>query len=181
MEEKDIILELDSTGFIMYSDFAVKHLKNGEDYLSDYYSDPKNVAKEVNAGQIVGLCTVMSGKYILRIRKGYPCDELRDNTKIKQCLHIKVRGGCIYIRDLYDLVFWEDECTDSQTIKIEDGYYTILLVGNKPNSGWYGDNQIIYVHFIRNEQFAETEFKGIPYFMETGKRANHPLLKIRTL
>ena len=126
MEEKDIFLEITGMGFIVYADFAVKKIKKGEDFLSAHYQRPEDVAKEVNEGRIIGICTGTPGTYILKVREGFPCDELSDNTKLKRRLSIKVKGGCIHIKDLYDLMDWDDVCDDSQTVKMDDGFYTIL-------------------------------------------------------
>lgn len=179
MEEKDIILEIAGMGFIVYADFAVQKIKKGEDFLSEHYQRPEDVAKEVNAGRILGVCTGSPGTYILKVREGVPCDELSDNTKLKRRLSIKVKGGCIHFRDLYDLMDWDETCDEKQNVKMDDGFYTILLAGNIPNSGWRGDNQVIYMHFIKDREFSETEYKGVPNFIQAGKRAILPPLQNR--
>lgn len=43
MEEKDIFLETRGLGFIIYSDFAVKKIKRGENYLAAHYWNPSDV------------------------------------------------------------------------------------------------------------------------------------------
>lgn len=176
MEEKDIIIKIAGMGFIIYSDFAVERIKKGENFLGAHYWKPEDVAKEVNSGKILGVCTGDPGTYILKVREGFPCDELIDNTKLKRRLSIKIKGGHIHIRDLYVLMDWDDVCDDSQTIQIDDGYYTILLAGNIPNTGWRGDNQVIYMYFIKDERFMETQYKGVPDFIEAGRRAILPPL-----
>ena len=52
MEGKDIILDLEGMGFIIFSDHAVAKIKEGEDFLSARYWRPEDVAKEVNSGGI---------------------------------------------------------------------------------------------------------------------------------
>lgn len=171
MEEKDIVLETEGMGFIMYADYAVKQIKKGEDFLSKNYWNPKDVAKQVNAGKIVGICTGTPGVYVLKIREGIPCNELRANTALKMRVSINVKGGMIYIRDLYDLMEWDAQCDESQTVKIEDGYYTVLLEGNMPNTGCFGDNQVIYMYFVKDEKFNETKFGGVPNLTQVRERA----------
>lgn len=179
MEEKDIILDLQGMGFIIFSDFAVENIKNGEDFLNTHYWRPEDVAKEVNSGRILGVCTGSPGTYIIKIREGLPCDELRDNTKLKRRLSIKVSDGRIYFQDLFSLAYWTDsyaQCGD-QSISLDSGFYTILLAGNIPNTGYRGDNQIIYMYLIKDEEFKETQYKGVPDFIEAGKRAILPRLQ----
>lgn len=38
-------------GFIIYSDYAVKNIKQGENYLSEHYWKTADVANEVNSGK----------------------------------------------------------------------------------------------------------------------------------
>ena len=149
MEEKDIFLETRGLGFIIYSDFAVKKIKRGENYLAAHYWNPSDVAKEVNAGELIGVCTGAPGVYRLSIREGIPCDELWENSILRRRLSIKVIGGTVYFRDLYELMDWDERCDESQTIKIEDGYYTMLLMGNMPNDGSFGENQVIYLYIYK--------------------------------
>lgn len=170
MEEKDIFLETSGMGFIIYADFAVKKIKRGENFLSEHYWKPEDVAKEVNSGGIVGVCTGAPGKYRLSIREGIPCDELWENSILRRRLSIKVTGGKIYFRDLYELMDWDERCDESQTIKIEDGYYTMLLMGNMPNDGSFGENQVIYLYIYKNDTFCEPQYKGVPDFTQCRKR-----------
>lgn len=170
MEEKDIFLETSGMGFIIYADFAVKKIKRGENYLSEHYWKPADVAKEVNSGGIVGVCTGAPGMYRLSIREGIPCDELWENSILRRRLSIKVTGGKIYCRDLYELMDWDERCDESQTIKIDDGYYTMLLMGNMPNNGSFGKNQVIYLYIYKNDEFCKPQFKGVPDFTQCKKR-----------
>lgn len=178
MEEKDIILELESMGFIIFSDNAVAKIKKGEDFLSTHYWKPEDVANEVNSGGILGVCVGEPGTYIIKVREGIPCDEIRDNIKLKRRLSIKVSDGKVYFGDLYSLACWRDTYAqhEERSIKLDNGYYTILLAGNIPNTGLRGDNQIIYMYFIRDAEFKETKYQGVPDFIEAGKRAILPPL-----
>lgn len=178
MEEKDIILELVGMGFIIFSDHAVEKIKKGENFLKTHYWKPEDVAKEVNSGGILGVCVGAPGTYIIKVREGFPCDEIRDNTKLKRRLSIKVSDGKVYFGDLYSLAWWEDTYAqyEEQSIKLDNGYYTILLAGNIPNTGQRGDDQIIYMYFIRDVEFKETQYQGVPDFIEAGKRAILPPL-----
>lgn len=179
MEEKDIVLELESMGFIIFSKYAVAKIEKGEDFLSTHYWKPEDVAKEVNSGGILGVCVGGPGTYIIKVREGMPCDELRDNTKLKRRLSIKVSDEHVYLEDLYSLACWMDtyaQYDEERSIKIDNGYYTILMAGNIPNTGLRGDNQIIYMYFIRDADFKETQYQGVPDFIEAGKRVILPPL-----
>lgn len=179
MEEKDIILELEGMGFIIFSDYAVANIKSGEDFLSAHYWKPQDVAKEVNSGRILGVCVGEPGTYIVKVREGWPCDELRDNTKLKRRLSIKVSDGQVYFEDLYSLAYWTGTYAQhkERSIKIDNGCYTILLAGNIPNTGLRGDNQVIYMYFIKDAEFRETQYQGVPDFIDAGKKTVLPPLQ----
>ena len=148
----------------------MKRKKRDENYLAAHYSTPLDVAKEVNAGVLIVDCTGAPWHYRLSIREGIPCDELWENSILRRRLSIKVIGGTVYFRDLYELMDWDERCDESQTIKIEDGYYTMLLMGNMPNDGSFGENQVIYLYIYKNDTFCEPQYKGVPDFTQCRKR-----------
>ena len=178
MEDKEIILDLEGMGVIIFYDHAVAKIEEGEDFLSARYWRPEDVAKEVNSGGILGVCVGEPGTYVIKVREGMPCDELRDNTKLKLRLSIKVSDGQVHFGDLYSLERWTNAYAkqDEKSIKLDNGYYTILLAGNIPNTRLRGDNQVIYMYFIRDDEFKETQYKDVPNFIDAGKRMSLPLL-----
>lgn len=174
MEEKDILIITEGMGIIIYSDFAVRRIKQGENFLNTHYWAIQDVIKEINSGGIVGVCLENHGEYILKIREGFPSDEQIDNSKFKLRLSLKVEGNKIYIRDLYDLITWDVNCNDSQVVKLENGFYSIYMLGNMPNVGQFGDSQTIYMYFVKEKDFNATNYKGIPDFRDAGKNTKIP-------
>ncbi len=177
MREKDINLEVTGMGMILYSDHAVVKIKKGDNFFADSYSTVEDVLKEVNSGKIVGICLETPGQYIIKVREGFPSDELIDNSKFKLRLSIEVdEQNRIYVRNLDDLSDWEAACDSSQIVDVEKGYYTVLLLSNMPNIGYFGDEQEIYMYLERDDVFITPHFKGIPNLRNAGRRVNLPLV-----
>lgn len=52
-------------------------------------------------------------------------------------LAIVIKGGKLYIRDLFDLMDWTLKCEETQQMTLEDGIYDIVLNTRVPKSGIY--------------------------------------------
>ena len=177
IQEKDIELEVTGMGMILYSDHAVAELEEGEDFFSNSYSTVGDVLKEVNSGGIVGICLETPGQYIIKVREGFPSDELADNSKFKLRLSIEVdENNRIYVRNLDDLSNWEKACSSSQIVDVEKGYYTVLMSSNMPNIGYFGDEQVIYMYLEKDEVFVTPHFKGVPNLRDAGRRVTLPVV-----
>lgn len=165
MNKKQIILRIQGLGIILYSDFAVKDIDDEEDYLSESYDNPQQVAEHVNNGTIVGFCTGSPGTYILDIKEGYPSEQEMRISDLKLQLGIEVRDKRICFKDLYELMEW-DSNRDVNFINVENGYYLITLCGNTPASGIVGDDQLINIYLTKMESMPELNFTGVPMFCE---------------
>lgn len=163
---KELTLDIEGLGIIMYSDFATAHIIEGEDYFFKSYQTPQQVANHIKEGSIVGFCTSSPGRYILKFRNGYPIESDLDLAEFKLRLGIEIRDGRMCIRDLYDLMSWEKSCPVNQQIKLENGYYHITLYGDVPATGVLGDNQIIYVYLNKLSSMPELRYNGVPMFSE---------------
>jgi hypothetical protein len=163
---KDMNLDIKGLGMIMYSDFAVLHITEGEDYFSKSYQTPQQVVRHIKDGSIVGFCTTSPGRYILKFRSGYPVESDLNSAEFKLRLGIEIRDGRICVRDLYDLMRWRKSCPDNQCIELENGFYHITLFGDVPDSGVLGDNQIIYVYLNRLNNMPELRYDGVPIYSE---------------
>ncbi|MBU3075513.1 hypothetical protein [Clostridium estertheticum] len=163
---KDIEIEISGLGIIMYSDFAVQSILEGEDYFIESYQTPQQVAKHVNEGSIVGFCTSSEGNYILKVRSGYPIQKKIEDAEFKITLGIEVRDKRICIRDLYDLMRWNKKCNYNQIIELDNGFYNVILYGDIPETNVIGDNQIIYVYLNRTDAIPDLRYDGVPIFCE---------------
>lgn len=163
MKIKKIILDIEGLGIILYSDFAVKDIEDDEDYLSENYDTPQQVAEHVNKGTIVGFCTGSPGTYILDIHKGYPSEQEIRISDLKLQLGIEVRDNRICFKDLYDLMEWDSE-SDAEFVEVENGYYLVTLCGNVPTSGIVGDEQFINVYLTKVQTMPKVHYEGVPMF-----------------
>lgn len=162
----DLLLNINGMGIIIYSDYAVSQIAEGEDYFSNNYYDSEQVLNHIYNGTIVGFCTSSPGTYILKIREGYPAKTDLDISEFKLRLGICVKGKRIYFNDLFALMNWKTDYTDMPTLELEDGYYHITLLGNVPNSGILGDNQELLVYLNKLDMMPELKYNGIPTFCE---------------
>lgn len=159
---EDIKIFIEGMGIVFYSDYAVKDIKEGEDFFKNEYENPYSVGKHIRKGDIVGFCTGSGGDYILKFRSGKPSDELKSKYPIGICLAIIVDGGTLYIKDLFDLMEWSAECPKNQILNLDDGIYEMRVHTTVPASGFYGDDQIIYIHLNKVNKMPELPWCGVP-------------------
>lgn len=161
-----IQLNITGLGIIMYSDFAVSEIAEGEDYFSSCYQLPEQVAKHIHQGTIVGFCISSPGKYILKFLNGYPSEAELDSSEFKLRLGIEVKDNRVCVRDLYALMDWKSNCQPNQVIQIENGFYHVTLCGNISASGILGDNQEINVYLQLIDKMPELKYAGVPIYCE---------------
>ena len=160
--EKDINIEIEGMGIVMYSPKTVEGIPEGYDYLKNEYSIPRQVAEHLRKGDMVGFCTGSGGNYILKVREGYPTNEMDEQYPISIRLGIDVQDNKICFTDLFWLMEWYDDCPVEQSIELEKGYYHITLLTCKPASGIWGDNQIIYVYLNKLPSMPDLTWQGVP-------------------
>ena len=160
--EKDITLETEGMGIVMYSPQTVKGIPEGYDYLSNEYSVPSQVAEHLKKGDMVGFCTGSGGNYILKVREGYPDNEMDEQYPISIRLGIDIQDNKMCFIDLFWLMEWYDDCPVEQSVELENGYYHITLLTRKPASGIWGDDQVIYVYLNRLSAMPELTWQGVP-------------------
>ena len=64
--------------------------------------------------------------------------------------------------DLFWLSEWSGECPPEQILSIKPGYYHITLCTKRPDSGIWGDDQVIYVYLNRLDAMPELAWRGVP-------------------
>ncbi|KOY15750.1 hypothetical protein [Paenibacillus xylanivorans] len=161
---KDINIQIDGLGIIVYSPFSVAHINEEEDYLTQNYMSAQQVADHVNRGTIVGFSTGSPGDYNLRIRTGYPDEKILDESDFVLRLGLEVRNHELCIRDLYDLMEWTSELPGEQVIRLDNGYYHITVFSNLPDSKIRGDQQEIYLYFNQLTEMPKIMYSGVPTF-----------------
>ncbi|OFS24193.1 hypothetical protein [Clostridium sp. HMSC19A10] len=158
----DINISIDGMGIIFYSDSAVKNIVEGEDYLTNEYEIPELVGNHIRKGDIVGFCTGSSGEYSLKFRSGQPSNKLKEEYPIGIYLGIVINGGRLCVKDLFWLMDWNPECPDDQQFNLDDGVYEMRVHTARPKSGFYGDNQTIYVYLNKVDKMPQLPWNGVP-------------------
>ncbi|MBQ7002576.1 MAG: hypothetical protein IJN57_01225 [Oscillospiraceae bacterium] len=159
---KDMELAVDGIGLVIYSDEAMCHVEEGENYFENEFATPEKVAEHIAKGDIVGFCTGTSGNYCIKVREGYPDSKLDEQFPISIRLALNVKGNKISIIDLAWLMEWSPEIPPNQQIYVEEGIYHLTILTRKPSSGMWGDNQIIYIFMNRLHEMPKLGWKGVP-------------------
>lgn len=158
----NIRMSIDGMGLIICSAHTAKSISEGEDYLNNEYAAPEQVDKHIRQGDMVGFCTGSGGDYNCRFLSGYPTDDVCHNYPTMIRLAIRVKGGQIQIRDLFDLAEWSQVCPEEQTIDISDGIYHLTVCTARPKSGIIGDNQEILIYLNQLDDMPLIVHNGVP-------------------
>lgn len=161
-----INIDISGLGLIIYSANSTCHIAEGEDYLSLHYSDVNDVLNHIYQGTIPGFCTGSPGSYELNIITSPPDENLITASDYRLRLWVKVTGGKLYFRDLYDLMYWEQLCPSEQIVEINDGNYEVTVCTFIPPSKIIGDNQKITIFLNRVESPPRLKYMGVPMLCE---------------
>lgn len=162
LKEKDIDLTIDGMGIVFYSPETNRNIPEGCNFFKEEYTKPEDVAKHIKKGDVVGFCTGSGGRFTLKFREGYPEETLLAEYPVAIRLGIDIQDDRLCVIDLFWLMEWSAECPLEQTISLEPGYYHITLCTRKPDSGIWGDGQIIYVYLNPLDAMPELAWSGVP-------------------
>lgn len=162
VEGKLVKLEISGVGIIFHSPKSTSHIEEGEDYLTSHYSTEEQVQSHIQEGSIVGFGTSSPGIYTIHFHDGYPSEDAVRNSDFKLRLGLSCVGGMICVRDLYELLDWQTDCPRDQTVELDDGYYHVTLISDRPSSGVLGDEQEIHVFLQLLDSFPSLSTEGIP-------------------
>lgn len=160
--EREVRLDIQGLGIVMYSPSFANHIQPGENYLRTNYSNGSLVQPHIQAGTIVGFGTGSPGTYTLRLRGGYPDERTLAGSEFKLRLGLQVVDGVVCFRDLYDLMDWTPVCPPAQRIDLANGYYHVTLCSSTPPSGVLGDEQVILVFLQPLTAMPALAGSGIP-------------------
>lgn len=160
--DKNINFYIDGLGIALYSPGMVTEIADGSNFLMDEFNRPEDIGGHIRKGDITAFCTGTPGQFELRIRNGYPSEEIMGKFPVAIRLGIQVKGGSIHIVDLYWLMEFSTECPVEQIVEMSDGFYDITVLTRKPESGVWGDNQTIYLYFHELPQMPELVWNGAP-------------------
>jgi hypothetical protein len=157
-----IDLDIAGLGIIFYSPFAVAHIGEGQDYLSQHYTSPADVARHVEACGLTGFGTGSPGRFRLLVYDGDLEAAAFDAAERAIRLGVEVRDAQLCVRDLYDLMTWTSDCPADQRLAVPDGFYRVTAYTSAPPSGIIGDGQEIALHFEAVSQRPALRWDGIP-------------------
>ncbi len=164
-EEKDIHLVIDGMGIVFYSPKTNQNILEGSNFFDEEYSKPEDVARHIKKGDVVGFCTGSSGEFIIKFREGYPEENLLAEYPVSIRLGVDIQDETLCVIDLFWLMEWSSECPLEQTISIDSGYYHITVCTRKPDSGIWGDQQIIFVYLNKLDSMPELTWPGVPLLL----------------
>ena len=164
-EEKDIHLVIDGMGIVFYSPKTNQNILEGSNFFDEEYSKPEDMARHIKKGDVVGFCTGSSGEFIIKFREGYPEENLLAEYPVSIRLGVDIQDETLCVIDLFWLMEWSSECPLEQTISIDSGYYHITVCTRKPDSGIWGDQQIIFVYLNKLDSMPELTWPGVPLLL----------------
>lgn len=157
-----IEVSIEGLGFIIYSPFAVAHIREGEDYLSNSFWKPDDVARHVRACTIAAFCTGTPGDFVLEVSDDPAGWAQINSTEFCISLGVEVRDQQMCIRDLYDLMEWSPNCPPDQRLSVENGFYRLGVHTSRPPSGIFGDNQRIGIVLERLSEAPNLDWQTVP-------------------
>jgi len=155
-------LTIAGMGIVLYSPGVMNHVPEGEDFLAGEFEEPEQAAAHIRNGDITGFCTGSGGGFVLKFREGYPDKDIREQFPIAVRLAVRVAGGSLAAVDLFWLMDWSDEVPDEQKVLLEDGIYHVTVSTARPESGIWGDNQVIFIHLSKLEEMPALSWQGVP-------------------
>lgn len=160
--EKDIKINIDGMGLVLYSSEVMKYVCEGENFFQKDFSTPQKVAEHIRKGDIVGFNTGTSGKFNIKIREGYPNNITDKQFPVSIRLAIQVKGNKVSIVDLFWLMDWCDDVPEEQQVWVEEGIYHLTILTKQPDSGIWGDNQDIYIFMNKLAEMPRLSWNGVP-------------------
>ncbi len=164
-------LSIDGMGIILFSAEVMKSVVPGSNFLTDEFTNPKQVGAHIRKGDITAFCTGTSGDFALWFRSGYPDSNAEKEFPVMIRLALEVRGGSLQFCDLFWLSDWNTDFPQDQILSLPDGFYHITVCTRRPESGYWGDDQIICLYFNRLEEMPELTWRGVPYLFTEEQEA----------
>ena len=164
-------LSIDGMGIVLFSPEVMGYVVPGSDFLTAEFTNPKQVGEHIRKGDITAFCTGTGGDFILWFRPGYPDSNGEKEFPVMIRLAVEVRGGSLQFGDLFWLSDWNPDFPQDQVLSLPDGYYHITACTRRPESGYWGDDQIICLYFNRLEEMPKLMWQGVPYLFTEEREA----------
>lgn len=164
-------LSIDGMGIVLFSAEVMKDVVPGSNFLTAEFTNPNQIGEHIRKGDITAFCTGTGGDFILWLRSGYPDSNAEKEFPVIIRLALEVRGGSLQFCDLFWLSDWNTDFPQEQILSLPDGYYHITVCTKKPESGYWGDDQIICLYFNKLEEMPELTWLGVPYLFTEEQEA----------
>ena len=102
-------LSIDGMGIVLFSPEVMRYVVPGSDFLTEEFTDPKQVGEHIRKGDITAFCTGTGGDFILWLRSGYPDSNVEKEFPAMIRLVVEVRGGSLQFGDLFWLSDWNPD------------------------------------------------------------------------
>jgi len=153
-------LELNTVGpgIVIYSPFAMAHVAEGEDYFTSHFEVPEVVAFHVvTCRTAAAMCP--PGHYMIRAIRAEAPPDLRRSCRSVIALGVEVRDRTLCVRDVGDLSRWTRTCPAPQALKIQDGFYRIVLGAERTP-------ERIVCYMEPRSECPKLRWPGVPYLLE---------------
>ena len=80
-------------------------------------------------------------------------------------LGVEIRGGEIWVTDLFWLSDFPKSCPPDQVVKLPDGFYHVTVLTRKPESGRWGDDQSILIYLQPLPEMPQLMWQGAPLLL----------------
>lgn len=160
---KTVNLTIDGLGIALFSAKTMDYVEPGSDFFTNEFEDAQQIAEHIRKGDITAFCTGTGGDFCLHFLTGEPTADVMEQFPISVKLGLNVQGGSVQFCDIYWTFRWTTDFPQDQVIPLEDGFYSIIVCTRMPESGYWGDNQTIYIYFEKVDKMPELTWRGVPY------------------
>lgn len=88
-------LSIDGMGIVLFSAEVMKSVPPGRDFLTEEFTNPKQVGAHIRKGDITIFCTGTGGNFALWFRSGYPDSNIEKEFPVMIRLALEVKGGSL--------------------------------------------------------------------------------------
>ena len=160
---KTVNLTIDGLGIALFSAKTMDYVEPGSDFFTNEFEAPQQIAEHIRKGDITAFCTGTGGDFCLHFLTGQPTADVMEQFPISARLGLDVQGGSVQFCDIYWTSRWTTNFPQDQVIPLEDGFYSITVCTRMPESGYWGDNQTIFIYFEKVDKIPELTWRGVPY------------------
>lgn len=160
---KTVHLTIDGMGIVLFSAKTMEYVEPGSDFLTNEFDTPQQIAEHIKKGDITAFCTGSGGEFNLHLLTGQLPADINEQFPISARLGLDVQGGTVQFCDMFWISQWDTNFPHNQVIALDDGFYSIVVCTRMPQSGYWGDNQTIYIYFDKVDKMPELTCRGVPY------------------